>query len=578
MIILGINGLGISPSASLLIDGNLIAIAEEERFNRIKGCRGVMPEKAVRYCLNQAEIKLKDVNHIAFSWNADLYKAYMPFFILKTYILRAPKFQGSSNILKIIEELLKYQPGRVKKLISAIFREEELKAGLPPVSFIPHHLSHAACSYFTSGYDSAYILTIDGSGEDKCTTVMKGDGTDIKEIRSFKIPDSLGWFYQSITEYLGYKPNRHEGKIMALAPYGTYSQIISSKFKKIVSSQGTGSYRYNAKYGYMGRRKNKEVCSQQLINLLGNPRYAGEPILNRHKSIAFHCQERLENIAANIVCSLTEKPDWNGKLCISGGVGLNCKMNGSLSETDNIKEIFIPPFPNDSGASLGAALYLCSQKGIDPRFKLEHSYWGPSYSRNLIKKVLKKYGLCFLEDNNIEKRVAREISQGKIVGRFRGRMEAGPRALGNRSILADPTKEWISDYVNNKIKKREPWRPFAPSLLYEKRCEYLKGRQDAPFMALSFRANENLAQKLPAVVHIDKTTRPHFVRKSINPGYWKIINEFSKISGEAAVLNTSFNAKEEPIVCSPEDAVKTFLRTGLDYLAIENFMVSKKKI
>ena len=576
MNILGINGLGISPSACLIQDDKLVAMAEEERFNRFKGAFGFMPEKAVKFCLKYSGLKLKDINYIAFSWDADKYKFYMPYFFFITYLRYAPKFQSSSNILKTIEMILKYNPYSIKNQIKEMFHNIGEIGDLPKIIFVPHHISHALSSFYTSGFDKGYILVIDGSGEDCCTTIMKGEGINISVIKKIKIPNSIGWFYQSITEFLGFKPNNHEGKVMALSAYGKKNNEIFDKLKEIIFYKQNGDYKYNAKYSFLGNHSIGNIYSDEMLKLLGSNRHCDEEITDLHKTISYCSQKIIEDIVINIVKNIAKLPNYNGKICISGGVGLNCKMNGVVSEMDCVDELFVPPFPNDSGTSLGAAMYISQKKGFDTRFKIEHSYYGPYYSSNDVEKILIKSGAKFRKENEIEKIVAELIFNDKVIGWFQGRMEVGPRALGNRSILANPTKSWIAEYVNKKIKNREIWRPFAPSILYEHRYNYvLNKKQDAPFMAIAFKVLQKIKQQIPAVVHIDNTMRPQFVKKDVNPKFWNLINEFGKKSGVYVLLNTSFNDNEEPIVCSPKDALKTFYTSGLDYLVIEDFLVYK---
>lgn len=573
MNILGITGLGVSPAACLVRDGRLIAMAEEERFNRFKGSYGMLPEKATQFCLNYGNLSLDDIDYIAFPWDVYKYKFYMPYFLFITYLKRAPKIK-SNAWLTTLAELLKYQPDRAKVSLISMLRKAGLRGRIPPIEFIPHHLAHATSSFYCSGFDEAYILVIDGSGEDICTTVFKGKGLDIEEKKCFKIPDSLGWFYQSITEFLGFLPNMDEGKTMALAAYGEYNEKIYSKFKKMIFFNKNGDYKYDASYSFLGRHTYGEIYSDKMVGLFGNMRYRNEPLQQIYKDIAFAAQDILEKIVISIVEDVSRASDYNKKLCITGGVSLNCKMNGAIAKQDYIEHIFIPPFSNDAGSALGAALYLSKEKGYNPKFRMEHAYWGPEFSNDEIKQLLDRSGAKFKEDSDIEISVAKLLSQDKIVGWFQGRMEIGPRALGARSILANPTKDRMKEKVD-KIKSREDWRPFAPSILYEKKDEYLIRAKESPFMTLAFEVGEKIKEKIPAIVHIDNTARPHLVKRDVNPRYWKLISEFEKISGIAAILNTSFNIQGEPIVCSPIEALKTFYATDIEYLAIGNFLVYK---
>lgn len=575
MNILGINGLGVAPSACLVQDGVLAAMAEEERFNRLKGSFGLMPGKAVKFCLDFKNLNLSDIDYIAFGWDAKRYRFYMPYFFLYTYIRHAPKFQSSSNIFKSIEQIFKYYPWNVRYMIKEMFRASGIKGDIPRILFVPHHIAHAACSFYASGFNDAHILVIDGSGEDRCTTISKGNGLAISSLRDFKIPNSLGWFYQSITEFLGFTPNRHEGKVMALAAYGCKDEDVSGKINKIISPARSGAYKHAAKYSFLGRHSDGRIYSDEMARLLGRARCHNEEILDSHKNIAYHAQEALEKIARGLVKHIASYPDFNGRLCVSGGVGLNCKMNGAIAKMDCVDELFVSPFPNDCGTALGAALYISQKEGFDPRFNLEHSYWGPFFSRQDVEKTLISCGAKFKKEAEIERTTADLIFKDKVVGWFQGRMETGPRALGNRSILANPLKNWMSEHVNKKVKNREPWRPFAPSILHEESRRYIINSRQAPFMAISFNVSEEVKRQMPAVVHVDNTTRPHLVKKDVNPRYWNVINEFRKKSGIAAVLNTSFNSNEEPIVCAPADALRTFYASGMDYLAIDDFLVYK---
>jgi carbamoyltransferase len=573
MNILGITGLGVGPAACLVQNGRLIAMAEEERFNRFKGSLGLLPEKATQFCLNYGNLYLDDIDYIVFPWDTSKYRFYMPYFCLYTYLQQSPKIQ-SDRLISTIAELLKYQPSNVKNAIVSMLRRAGIKGKIPPIKFIPHHLAHAASAFYCSGFDQAHILIIDGSGEDKCTAIFKGEDLEIEEIKCFKIPNSLGWFYQSVTEFLGFLPNRHEGKTMALASYGKYNQEIYSKFEKIISFNKKGGYKYDAEYSFLGQHLRGTVYSEKMVNLFKNPRYYLEPIEQIHKDIAFAAQDILEKIVISIVKEISSFSDYNGKLCIAGGVGLNCKMNGVIASQNYIKDIFIPPTSNDTGTALGAALYFSKKNGFDPKFKMEHAYWGPEFSNKQIEILLNKLNIKYKKDEEIEVTTAKLLAEDKIVGWFQGRMEIGPRALGARSILANPTKDWIKNKVNN-LKSRELWRPFAPSLLYETRYEFLLRPQESPFMTLAFEVAQEIKEKIPSVVHLDNSTRPHLVKKDGNPKYWKLINEFKKISGVSAILNTSFNMQGEPIVCTPEDALKTFYATELDYLAMGDFLVYK---
>jgi len=571
MNVLGISGLGVDPAACLVRDGKLVAMAQEERFNRLKGSFGLLPQKATLFCLEFAELTLDEIDSIVFSWDVYRYKFQMPYFFLKTYLERAPKFQAGS-FMPTLAELLKYRPANVKNAIASMLRQSGLKGKIPPIEFIPHHLAHAASAFYFSGFDKSHILVIDGSGEDKCTTVFKGDGLELKEEKSFKIPNSLGWFYQSITEFLGFLPNMHEGKTMALASYGKYDKEIFSSLRKMISCDGKGDYRYDASYSFLGKHVNGKVFSEKMETLLKNKRGYLGPIEQAHKDIAFAGQKILEEIAISLVKSISGLAGYNGNICLSGGIAQNCKMNGTIAGLNYVNNIFIPPAPNDAGAALGAALYFSKTKGYGQKLRTEHAQWGPEFSNSKIEAMLNGLKIKYEKHNQIEEVTAKLLEKDKIVGWFQGRMEIGPRALGARSILANPQKNWMKDKVN-LIKNRESWRPFSPSLLYEDREEYLDKPKDSPFMALAFEVPEKIKLKIPSAVHIDNTARAHLVKKEVSPRYWRLINEFKKLTSTPALLNTSFNIQGEPIVCTPQEALKTFAASKIDYLVMEDFLI-----
>ncbi|MBN2482692.1 MAG: hypothetical protein JXD21_00655 [Candidatus Omnitrophica bacterium] len=574
MNILGINGLGIAPAACLVQDGRLTAMAEEERFTRIKGSFGIMPAHAAGFCLDFAHIRtLDEIDYIAFPWDTHKYLFFMPYFFLRTYLLYAKK-TGSGSLIPAIKELYKYQRGNVIRCIEVMLRTAGFSGKIPPVIFIPHHLAHAACAFYTSGFEEADILIIDGSGEEKCTSVFLGKNFALHQAHSFSIPHSLGWFYQSLTEFLGFTPNQGEGKLMGLAGYGNYDPSIHSLLKKMISFDADGNYRYDATYSFLGSHSQGTVYSDRMVSLLGPARIEPDTFTQKYKNIAFSAQYILEEITGRLVRILSSRGGFSGKLCLAGGVTLNCKMNGEIATQEYIDDLFVPPVPHDAGAALGAALYAAKEKGDRPDTVFEHPYYGPEFSDHQIYSALKEHSLTFQHEPDIAGKVAHLLFQEKIVAWFQGRMEIGPRALGARSIVANPAKVSTRDLVN-AIKKREPWRPLAPSLLDREKDAYLVTSRQSPFMAIACEMSAQGKIKTPAVVHVDGTTRPHLVSEKNNPRYWKLISEFEKLSGIPLILNTSFNIGKEPIVCTPTDAIRTFIRSDLHYLAIGDYLVRK---
>lgn len=575
MNIIGINGLGILPSVCHLLNGNIQFISEEERYSRLKGSDGLMPIKSLEVCFKESNLSLNDIDYLAFGWDCSLYRFKYPLYMLFKYLTRGDKITKSSNFHRFILEILKYNPSKVKEDIKNAFIQAGIKGKLPLIKFVSHHLSHAASSYFSSGFDKSYILVIDGSGEYTSTSIFKGEGSQITKIKTYSIPDSLGWFYQSITEFLGFKSNSHEGKLMGLAPYGKNDIEINYMLQKILFYNKKGEYRLDARYNFFGSRSKGMVYSDAMVDLLGQPRQRDEPISDFHKNLAFCTQQMLEKHALSLVNEIKSYPDFNGNLCIAGGVGLNCKMNGRIAMLDKVKNIYVPPFTSDVGTSVGAAMVVANNFGILQRKKINHAYWSTAFTDSEIEEELIKLKVPYQKLNNIEKEVAALIFNNYIVGWFQGKMECGPRALGARSILANPTQLKIKDEVNRRVKFRENWRPFAASILYEDRAIYFEKDIDSPFMAIALPVKPDAAILIPAAVHVDNTTRPQLVEKEVNSIYWTLINEFKKLSGVGALLNTSFNVDEEPIVENPKQAIRTFYGSGMDYLAIGSFLLSK---
>ncbi|MDD3877281.1 MAG: carbamoyltransferase N-terminal domain-containing protein, partial [Bacteroidales bacterium] len=502
MNILGLNGLGVLPSACIVQDGKLVAMAEEERFTRYKGSFGMMPAMSAKFCLDFAGLQLKNVNFIAFGWDCPYYVYKMPFFLLGKSLRHFWEYQSASNYYQAITDLLKYRPSNLEAAIHQMFGSAGITGDVPEIRFVNHHMSHAASAYYASGFKKAHVLVIDGRGENTCTSIWSGSENGLRKIKSVNIPHSLGWFYQCITEYLGFTPNSHEGKTMALAAYGEYDKKLFQSFSKIIKSDDKGNYRFDSKYAFTGKHDRGSVYSTELVKLLGPPRLKNEEFSQRHKDIAFAAQHILENITVNIVKGISSLPDFNGNLCLAGGVTLNCKMNGKIAELDTVKNIYIPPFANDTGSALGAAQILSVATGISCNYKLTHAYWGPQYSNSYIKEKLEKFGIKFSEEENMPFKIASLLSDGKIVGWFQGRTEIGSRALGSRSILANPMLPDIKDYVNRKVKGRENWRPFAASILYEKRFDFVDSQHDSPFMTLAFTVKDEIVQKVPSATHI----------------------------------------------------------------------------
>jgi len=575
MIVLGINGLGVMPSAALLVNGKLVAMAEEERFSRTKGAFGAMPKGAVAYCLELAGIGLADIDHIAFGWDCSQYRWQMPLIMAERYLTRSPKNQSGGNGMSAFNQLIKYAPSNVNLCLHQMFIELGMGGQLPKVHFIKHHLAHAASAFYTSGWNKGSVVVVDGSGEDRCTSIFSGEGLTIRQHWSTRIPDSLGWFYQGLTEFLGFEPNSHEGKVMALAAYGAFDAQIASKMERILTIRPNGSYRHDVGYTVAGTHTHGKVFSDAMIDLCGPNRQPNQPLDHAHHNLAFAAQRLLERAMLGIIERVSNMPTFNGHVCLAGGVALNCRMNLEVATHPRVKTMFIPPVTGESGVALGAAMIVSARLGDDPRMLMEHSKWGSEFSDSQIETTLKRACISYCRLTNIPETTSEFLAQGQTVAWFQGRMESGPRALGARSILASPNTVQMRDHVNTNIKKRELWRPFGASILYEDGASMVSSMQDAPFMNMAFHATEKMKKLMPAAVHVDGTTRPQFVKQEVDPLYWNLLHSFKQLTGLPGLLNTSFNRNEEPLVCTPEQALATFFTTGLDHLIIGSYYVSK---
>lgn len=548
-----------NSAAALVKDGKLIAMAEEERFNRIKHSKGFpYPKKSIDFCLKYAGITLKNVDSISLGWASiptNLWMGFISSFKNPLFLLKFP------DIIKNLKTHKKYK--HFNKL-----------------KYYPHHLAHASSSYFVSGFKKANIISMDGQGEVSSTLLAQGSGNNIKKIKEYSTLNSIGALYESFTDYLGFLRHSHEGKVMGLASYG--KPIYDTKpilrwTKNGYSCETIQRYLSILKYSFRKLQGEKiESFGELLKKNYGPKRNKDEPLTKRHQNIAATIQHIQEKAVVKLARYLYEK---NGiqDFCLAGGSALNCIANGVLLEQDFVKNIYVQPASSDAGNAIGVAFLEYIRLTKKPvKFEMTHAYWGPEYTNEEIKKVLKEKGIKYKFYKNIEKVTAELIAKGNIIGWFQGRMEIGPRALGNRSILADPTDKNMKDKINLQVKHRENWRPFAPSILAESAKEYFENAYPSPFMILSFKVKKEKWKVIPSVVHIDGTTRPQTVTKETNPRYYKLIKEFEKIKKVPILLNTSFNDRGEPIVCSPQDAINTFKKTNLDYLAIGNYLIKGK--
>jgi len=537
-------------SATLLQDGKIIAAAEEERFVRVKHAHGFFPYNAIKFCLSKANIKPSDIDYVGYFLN--------PIKFLPSIVPNLTIFGSFKNWLKDTYSILPIKQRFLLRL---------RKTGIKPkkIFYVEHHMCHAASTAMLSGFKKSMVLTLDGRGEHITTGAWLYNNGDFELLFNKKFPDSIGYLYQFVTEYLGFKPNDAEWKVMGLAPYGTPKFNLS----KLIKIKKNGDFKLNRRYfPYFGCYKVSQFAKDVRV-----PQRVPESNLTEfHKNMAASIQKVTEDLAIKLLEHLISVSGTKN-LCIAGGVGLNCKMNKKLRETGLIDHIFIQPAANDSGTSLGAALWVCRELGIKTQDKMEHVYYGKGYSNKQIEKILKVCNLKYEPYDDIAGVAAKLVSRGKIIGWFQGRFEFGPRALGNRSIIADPRFAKIKDRVNAVVKYREPWRPFAPSILAEDMDKYLEDPYPSPFMILTFNAKRK--DEIPAVVHIDSTTRPQTVERKTNPIYHKLISDFKKITGVPVIFNTSFNVRGQPIVNTPHEALQTFFTTGMDALVLGNYLIKK---
>ena len=592
--ILGISAFYHDSAATIVVDGEIIAAAQEERFTRIKHDSSY-PKNAIDFVLKYSNLKLSEIDSVIF-----YEKPFLKFErLLETYVAFAPR--GFLQFIKAIPEWLKNKLFQKKQLINLLKTHDKNFKGDRNIFFSQHHLSHAASAFYPSPFDEAIVLTADGVGEWTTTSVSIGKGKNLEIKKEIHFPNSLGLLYSAFTYYLGFKVNSGEYKLMGLAPYGSpkYSNIIK---EKLIDIKKDGSFRLNQ--DYFDYATGLKMTNKKFNILFGkNARGSESENLEQfHMDIAASIQEVTEEIMLKLVKSL--RVEYNIKnLCLAGGVALNCVVNGKILEKKIFDNIWIQPSAGDAGASLGAALAywhieMKEERKVLNKDKMKGSYLGPEFNQSEIEKVLNNLNAKFdiLNENQLEEKTALSLSNGNIVGWFQGRMEFGPRALGGRSILGDPRSEKMQKNLNLKIKYRESFRPFAPSVLSEDSKDWFDIEVPSPYMLFVAKVKNNKIIKMnqeneklfgidklnikrsviPAVTHVDYSARVQTVHFETNPKYHRLISEFKKKTGCPILINTSFNVRGEPIVNSPEDAFNCFMGTDLDILVIGNCFLRKK--
>ena len=592
--ILGISAFYHDSAAALVVDGNIIAAAQEERFSRKKHDQGY-PHNAINFVLKYGKLKLHEVDHIVF-----YEKPFLKFErLLETYLAFAPSgFKSFSMAMPI---WLKEKLFQKKMLFEELKKNDEDFNDIKKLNFSEHHYSHAASAFFPSPFTDATILTLDGVGEWATTTVAEGNNESLKILKEIHFPHSIGLLYSAFTYYTGFKVNSSEYKVMGLAPYGEpkYKDII---YKNLIDVKDDGSFRLNM--DYFNYATGLTMTNEKFSKLFGQPVRNSEDLLTQfHMDIAASVQLVTEEIILKIIRSLA-KNMTSKNLCLAGGVALNCVANGKILKEKLYKNIWIQPAAGDAGGALGAAIAfwhkeLKNKRIVNTKDQMQGSYLGPSFSNDEVEKILKSLNANFKKysEEELIDNVAKNLAAGMTVGWFQGRMEFGPRALGGRSILADPRNKNMQKELNLKVKFRESFRPFAPSVLREDVSNWFELDCDSPYMLLVSDLNKKIQismtekdkklfgidklniqrSSIPAVTHVDYSARIQTVHKETNPRYNKLLNKFKEITNCPVLVNTSFNVRGEPIVCDVKDAYKCFMGTNLDVLVCENFVLYKNQ-
>lgn len=569
MIILGISGVAHDSAAAIIQEGKIIVAIEEERVTRLKNA-WTFPSKSIKLTLSQAGIASDEIDAIAFYWND--HSQLIPSILSELkqiFNLRIPTFRRIKN--RFSAALMQ---NKIKKIIyKELFKNSKKKV---PVYFLNHHLCHLAYSFLCSPFDTATGLIIDGRGEFATISSYECANNKFKKIFQINMPHSLGYVYAAFTQYLGFCPLSDEYRVMGLAPYGAPNPKLDLFFEDLIRVHNN-TIEINMEYcNYQYTEAlDKNWLSDKAISFLDSMLVENEDEMLHKAKIAYALQKRVEYAIitlVNIVHNITN----NENLVLGGGVAMNSVCNKKIANNVKFKQVFVPPAPSDQGCAIGAALYL--NQLLSKKFVKKQNntpYLGPEYSAREIEALLNDYKLQYKRCKNIATIAAQKISEGKICGFFQGRMEFGSRALGNRSILADPRDPSMRHKINGAIKFREMFRPFAGTVLIEHAKEFSEDNIDSPYMSFVTTVVEDKRKLIPAVTHVDDTCRFQTLKREDNAIYYDVIQEFYNLTGIPVVLNTSFNIKGEPIVMTPTDAIRCFFSTGLDILIISNYMIEK---
>ena len=551
------------PGAVLMRDGEICFGVEEERFTREKHAMNTFPHQAIEACLDSEEIGFSDLETVVIPWRPRSFPKLLPERYRRIWT-------GEGSILSKAKRTGWQSRGEIKPALlgkRAVKRElGKIDSPVPTVTYRNHHACHAASAFYPSGYEESLVVTMDGRGETDGTVVWRADETGLERLRTYPYTNSLGFFFGALTKFLGFHANNGEGKVMGLAPYGERNEEIERRLKRHIETGVDYDLTAITAEGF-------EMGTQRLEAIFDRPRKSSTDSFSQwEKDLAYTAQSLLEEIVVDIVRTYCKRVGLS-TVSLAGGVALNCKMNKQVMELDCVDDLFIQPVSHDAGSAVGGAMLSYQPRDVE---EMSTVYWGPSYSVDEIEHELMTNKLVASKPNDLEGYVASEIADGALVGWYQGNLEMGPRALGNRSILADPRTIDSLDRVNDFVKHREGWRPFAPSMLEEAVDTYLVNGEPSPYMIKTFDSVPEKRDEIVAVLHPgDKTTRPQTVREEQNPRYYRLIREFENITDVPVLLNTSFNDHGEPIVTKPDEAVRDFFGMGLDLLVLEDVVLEK---
>ncbi len=581
MNIIGLQAFYYSHATALLRDGTLEFFCEEEKLNRVKGQRDGFPIQSLEAALALSGLTLDDVDEIAYPmdpwrYSRTLLKSGFAALVdpVRSRLQKRPSIDPVSLTGDRMLSTLQYTPPFLDSLIRHRVRYGGLPGRLPPIAHVPHHEAHAASAFYTSGLDEAAILIVDGVGETESTSIWRGRGKAIERLDQIAFPNSLGEFYAAVTEFCGFRVYQQEGKLMGLAAYGGPNKDVSKRMGHVIRIEDQ-HYDVSSAYTISGTHTHGVCFSDAFVELFGPPRGRRDELTDWYRNVAYAAQDCLERATLEIVkkaLRLTGSRD----LCLSGGVAMNCKLNGTILHSGEVDQLSVLPASNDAGVALGAAMVRAVARGDDPRIELRHTYYGPSFSDEEIEAALINAKATYkrIDASGVDE-VVDLLCDAKVVGLFTGANEFGARALGARSIIADPRDEEMSEVMNRAVKQREPWRPFAPVILEGHEDEWWVNGVPSRFMMKAFDVRPEKKEKIPAVTHVDGTCRPQSISRDTNPLYFDILEGFHRRTGVPVLMNTSFNLRGEPIVCRPVEALRCYLATGMDALVIGSFLLDK---